>query len=637
MQVPQLSGAVMAHPRRRAEARQLVGLDPQGRCRVVLDPDPDGPPTALRTAAAAWAAVAPDATHHLVLQDDVLLAEGFFEHARAAARAAPTDAIAFYANWNSRNGAAVRTAALSGADWVWALDEYTPCVALMLPAAIAAGYAAFAAADDAGWPYDVLMFRYLRSTGTRTRITVPNTVEHSGIPSIAGNVAHGLRRSALFAPVALGSVPAVCADLPVVPFLKHGSAQCAVRTAAGWDYLEAERHLRRAGVPLESAREGFERFPGRDGLPAQAAWNTWLTAFALGTTARGVDPASAPLSDAALRTLGPGAVCDELSPAEIEALHGPLHALARAAVAVGRATVSGRDGRDGRDGAARRTDGGIGGFTAVTGLAGPFADSLSRLLGDLGHVVRQLPGPVAAGDLAGCRRLVHLSDQFAPDSGGLPASVRQVLDVAAEADVHRLVYAGTATVHGDGPVVDERFLPEPEPDAPGLRQWREEEAFRRWSAETGRPATVLRFAEPVGPHAPTGTVTARWIRLAWTRKELPLYPDRRHQVVDLRDMASAIDAALAGDHRSPVVHIASAVHDEAAWAALVSAVTRRTAHTVAAATDAAGMGAAGTGGARVQVLATGLAEARLGWKPTAPLTEGLRAQAQWLAYDTECR
>jgi hypothetical protein len=626
--VPRLSGAVMAHPRRRQEAELLARLDAEGRLRVVLDPEPDGPPTALRTATAAWAAVAPGATHHLVLQDDVQLADGFFAHAVEAARVAPQDAVAFYTNWNSRNGAAVRTAALTGAAWAEALDEYAPCVALMLPAGVAAGYGAFAAGNGAGWPYDVLMYRYLRSTGTRLRIAVPNTVEHSGLPSIAGNAAHGLRRSALFAAVAPGAGAAGCAALTVVPFLKHGSAQCAVRTGAGWEYLETERHLRRAGWSERAVRAEFEATAGRDAVPARAAWSTWLTAFALGTVLGPHRDGEAPHADAALRTLGPGGVCDDLSPAEIESSTEPLHALTRAGVEAGR-TAGSRLRRTGVTATVTAAP-----VTAVTGAAGELTRDLGLLLGDLGHAVHHLPGSVTAADLRGCDRIAYLADGFAADGGRAPG-VEQVLEAAAEAGVRRLVYVDTAAACGGGPVAAEGPLADPGPEAPGRRQWREEAAVARWAAADGRTGAVLRSAEPVGPHAPAGTVTADWILRAWTRRELPLDTDRLHQVVDHRDLATAVHAALtcpahtlaAGPH---VVHVVSAVHDEAGWAAQVAAATRPTARMVRTPE-----GSTARGG-RPPVLETGLAGALLGWKPTAPLAAGLRAQAQWLAYDTEC-
>src|SRR5213079_488995 len=116
-----ISSAVMTHPRRLPRARELaatLGLD-----AVVVDPDPDGPPSALRTALAAWGAAAPGATHHLVLQDDVSAPASLRDLVRRSVRRHPADALAFYAAWNTRNGSAVRLAALVGAGWVRGVPE----------------------------------------------------------------------------------------------------------------------------------------------------------------------------------------------------------------------------------------------------------------------------------------------------------------------------------------------------------------------------------------------------------------------------------------------------------------------------------------------------------------------------------
>ncbi|MGN0111711.1 MAG: hypothetical protein ACI38P_08665, partial [Cellulosimicrobium funkei] len=105
---PVLSVVVMHHPARgdvSALVRACAPLD----VRVVEDPDPEGPPSPLRTAKRAWAAVAPGATHHLVLQDDVAPVAGFAELVRRAVRARPRHAVALYSNWNSpRNAYLVR-------------------------------------------------------------------------------------------------------------------------------------------------------------------------------------------------------------------------------------------------------------------------------------------------------------------------------------------------------------------------------------------------------------------------------------------------------------------------------------------------------------------------------------------------
>lgn len=110
MTKPQVSSAVMTHPVRLAQAQDLaerLRLD-----GLALDPAPEGPPSALRTALVAWSAAAPEASHHLVVQDDVDAPAELLEIVTGAAARFPDEALVFYTNWHARNGAAARLAAL---------------------------------------------------------------------------------------------------------------------------------------------------------------------------------------------------------------------------------------------------------------------------------------------------------------------------------------------------------------------------------------------------------------------------------------------------------------------------------------------------------------------------------------------
>ena len=132
-----LSAVVMTHPRRRAAAEALRDLHPDLDLGIVVDPDPDGPPDALRTARLAWSAVRDDATHHLVVQDDMRLIDGFAAHAARAAAAMPGQVLCFFTEWGSRTSHALRLATLEGASWVPVIDPYVPTTALLLPAEVA--------------------------------------------------------------------------------------------------------------------------------------------------------------------------------------------------------------------------------------------------------------------------------------------------------------------------------------------------------------------------------------------------------------------------------------------------------------------------------------------------------------------
>ncbi|MEV0374402.1 hypothetical protein AB0I10_32190 [Streptomyces sp. NPDC050636] len=169
----------------------VLGLD-----SAVVDPDPDGPPSALRTALAAWAAVTPGATHHLVLQDDVAAPASLHDLVRRSVQRHPDDALAFYAAWNTRNGAAVRLAALVGAGWVRGVpEEFTPTQAVCLPVATAEEFRRYAR-GSADRHDDEVLSAYLRRTGRMSLTAVPNPVEHIDTGSICGFDWDGVRRSA---------------------------------------------------------------------------------------------------------------------------------------------------------------------------------------------------------------------------------------------------------------------------------------------------------------------------------------------------------------------------------------------------------------------------------------------------------
>ena len=308
-----VTGAVMTHPNRTDRARLLVA-ESAGLLELVTDPDPTGPPAALRTALRAWSSVPAGSTHHLVLHDDMVLSEGFFDRVRRAVEAAPDAALALFSFWNSRNGAAVRLGALAGARWVPAMNEYTPCTALVLPREIALGYAGYVRAEQEStgetWPEDVYMYRYLRSAGVPVLVAVPNLAEHEDLSSLSGNNFQGLRRSACFVETDPETDEDVKLDRPpAVPFFKYGQAQCAVPVAntGRWLNIPCEDYLSGLGVDIAALREQLPR-----GIDPVLAWPLWLTAYALGVVSEMSVPVGKPdaaVLDAALATLAPGGLC----------------------------------------------------------------------------------------------------------------------------------------------------------------------------------------------------------------------------------------------------------------------------------------------------------------------------------------
>ncbi|MFF8375401.1 hypothetical protein ACF07V_04575 [Streptomyces sp. NPDC015661] len=255
MSGPHLSSAVMTHPVRLDQAKELAArlrLD-----HLAVDPDPDGPPSALRTALVAWAAADPEAGHHLVVQDDVDAPAELLEIVARAAARFPDEALVFYTNWHARNGATARLAALAGATWVRAVpDEFTPSLAVCLPTATAAAFRAFARDSDERHD-DELFSVFFRGRGRMSLLAVPNIVEHIGTSSINGHAAQGIR-------LAVCPTPATDAT----PLLDRGS----VLEEPGW-------------VPYMRYGEGYIRLVGQehgpDGGRGHHRWREALPATGL--------------------------------------------------------------------------------------------------------------------------------------------------------------------------------------------------------------------------------------------------------------------------------------------------------------------------------------------------------------------
>ncbi|MCZ0982804.1 hypothetical protein O1L60_38445 [Streptomyces diastatochromogenes] len=257
MSKPHVSSAVMTHPVRLEQAKGLaarLGLD-----GLALDPEPDGPPSALRTAVVAWAAADPEADHHLVVQDDVDAPDELLEIVAEAAARFPDEALVYYTNWHARNGAAARLAALAGASWVRAVpDEFTPSLAVCLPTATAAAFRAFARDSDERHDDELFsVFFRARGRGRMALLAVPNIVEHIGTSSINGHAAQGIR---------LAVCPTPAAD--AAPLLAKGR----VLEEPGW-------------IPYMRYGEGYIRLVGQehgaDGGRGHHRWREALPATGL--------------------------------------------------------------------------------------------------------------------------------------------------------------------------------------------------------------------------------------------------------------------------------------------------------------------------------------------------------------------
>lgn len=327
-----LSAAVMAHPKRAAAAHALAARFPELHVQVALDPEPDGPPSALRSARLAWAAVAPDATHHLVLQDDALPADNFLERLHSLIVAQPEAALSLFAEWGSRTSYAVRIAAMHGHHLAPVIDSYVPCQALVLPAETARGFDAYVEAKvDKSTEDDVALLHYLADRGISRLIPVANLADHDTDVSLVGNNVHGLRTSACLVPAHLAPLPAVPSVLtglgtvPCYDFWGQYSDACIIDPASvdGRVRSSARVFLLEQGITEgEMATElqaALGRLPGRDFLTDRVSdivlTEVWIVSYLLGFLAADLDgqrgaslDLTGPVASAALASLAPGAI-----------------------------------------------------------------------------------------------------------------------------------------------------------------------------------------------------------------------------------------------------------------------------------------------------------------------------------------
>ncbi|MFG3159769.1 hypothetical protein ACGFY8_07790 [Streptomyces sp. NPDC048232] len=346
-----LSTVIMAHPRRRAAAEALGEAHPALAARVVTDPEPQGPPSALRTARLAWRSVTADATHHLVLQDDAVLSPDFADTVAALAAARPRDSVSLFTEWGSRTANAVRAAALLGHAWAPVVDDYLPSVALVLPAGLARGfeeYAAAKAAPDA--TDDVTLLDYLHDVGRVVPVAGP--VDHANPPSLVGNDVMGPRSAACLAP---GGDPegSVLPAMRVVPYFCWWEQLAVVylrdpASPDGWRRVPAEEALLERGIGRErvvgALRTALESVPHRELIHDRVSdvllAEVWTTAYALGVVTRdlgGFPDLGRPAAREALSTLAPGALRRVVPVRWLAAVGELLYPLVAAAVLGGAA------------------------------------------------------------------------------------------------------------------------------------------------------------------------------------------------------------------------------------------------------------------------------------------------------------
>lgn len=328
---PRVSVSVMAHPRRAAAARDIARACGTLPARVVLDPEPGGPPSTVRTARLAWRPWSPGATHHLVLQDDVTLPPDLDRHVLAAVTAQPDAALSFFSEWGSFTSHALRIGAYGGYPWVRQPDTYLATQALVLPVGHAEALAGHLGTADLTEPDDHVVHRYASAAGLPHLVSNPNLVEHDAGSSLIGNGEMGARRAtvplAAEAPLppswwrgdaltSLTRVPSVFWRDPVPSSYEQGPDAGAAWTLAPARRTFGTQHdevTGRVHALLRSALDGpggadLLEGPVGAALPGVAVVTAAQVAVARSLRARPASATAAAGATQAARTVAPGAL-----------------------------------------------------------------------------------------------------------------------------------------------------------------------------------------------------------------------------------------------------------------------------------------------------------------------------------------
>ncbi|MFI6130815.1 hypothetical protein [Micromonospora sp. NPDC051141] len=297
-----LSAVVMAHPKRQAHAEALCAKYPELGLRLVLDPDPTGPPSSVRAGRLAWLAAAEDCTHHLVLEDDVDLCDGFLDHLRGALAAQPEAVVSLHTACTSRVSFSGRLATMRSSPWAPVIGDYVPTVAAVMPRSLAVGFGAYidrhAELSDHN---DLLLKRYLEGVAVPRLVTVPNLSDHLPFPSIEGNRTPDGRRAMCFdratGPVEWQRPPV---DPPVVPYLGPGPHRHAVAYLRQPDgrvsIRPAVEVMAECGVRLDRLAAQLaphaERSPRLTEYLGDILFQLWCTAALLGVAYRLTTPSA---------------------------------------------------------------------------------------------------------------------------------------------------------------------------------------------------------------------------------------------------------------------------------------------------------------------------------------------------------
>ncbi|MGI8665112.1 MAG: hypothetical protein ACR2N4_03650 [Jatrophihabitans sp.] len=325
-----LSTAVISHASRAQLVSRLRGHEPGLRCQVLIDGSGQpSPGSALGNVLQAWRSVASGATHHLVLQDDVTLCQGFLAGLAAAIDCAPSRGFSLFSEWGSKTAQVIRIGALTGAGWAEVADPWLPAPAVLMPARQAGEFAEFLEQRiDAGERRDAfLLLAHLQSIGQPALVSVPNLVQHDDPPQpslLPNGKVRGPRRTACYLGD-LSAAPEWSSRIQRLPgTLIYHSPHDLVASALSqpdpgyqWQAEPVFSWLGRRGFGLDRIAEEFAAARQRTGAPSHAGplghdtlIESWLGAFGTGASIADerlpLGPRSAPVRAAALATMAAG-------------------------------------------------------------------------------------------------------------------------------------------------------------------------------------------------------------------------------------------------------------------------------------------------------------------------------------------
>jgi hypothetical protein len=192
--------SIMYHPRRRDGVERIREACLPLIAVPVEDPDPTGIPSPIRTAKKAWATIASGVTHHLVLQDDLVLAPDFASRLQGLVERFPDRPASLCVGDSAPyNSFQTRLAPMAGQSWTNLVPwEWVPTLGLLMPWETAADLASFL--EGFGDDYvadDEAIRQFCVERGLQPVAAIPHLLDHVGERSLVGNEHDGLRKAAV--------------------------------------------------------------------------------------------------------------------------------------------------------------------------------------------------------------------------------------------------------------------------------------------------------------------------------------------------------------------------------------------------------------------------------------------------------